>query len=77
MKEDDWSLKDNKHLDYDWDKHMDNIIHKVYYSEEVIETLRKKLIEDIMSGWIVSNSNSEYISRKEVKKIINRRFGVD
>jgi len=68
MTEDDWQLQ----------KQHDEI-HLEYYEIQDIDTLRKKLIEDI---WNLVNSENRFcdckvIIKSEVENIINRRFGVN
>ena len=80
MKNDDWSLKGKKwrvqpnsmgeiHERIDQNtKEKDYSFHEESYTEEDIETLRKKLIEDL----------SEQFPKNqiEIKYLINKRFGV-
>ena len=65
---DDWSLKGKRINKPDCEICSRNNI----YSEETLETLRKKLIEDI-------NKNTEWAlsTRIEMIKQINKRFGVE
>ena len=67
---DDWSLKDNLYEDPDG---------LLTYHKRIIETLREKLIDDLIER--LSNEcgtcGQSVISIKEIKTIINKRFGVE
>jgi len=71
-----WSLKDKV-------RNMTHIFKGACYSKRIINTLRIKLLEDIDNIWNsrhVENwscGDDEMISPNEIKKIINKRFGVD
>ena len=61
---DDWSLKMCL---------AQETISRVYYSPVDVETLRKKLIEDIKEEW---SYTGQIHSEGDVIRIINKRFGV-
>ncbi|MBE3093610.1 MAG: hypothetical protein IMZ52_01160 [Actinobacteria bacterium] len=67
---DDWSLKDKKWM----------IDGELLYPEKYIETLRKKLIEDIeKDGNYTDGQYNDWIEtpKKNVVEIINKRFGYE
>jgi len=72
MSEDkEWSLKGK--LYYPTYRHEGEL----HYKEEDIDTLREKLLEDVdlyFNEWL---SEQKIIMGKNIKDIINKRFGVD
>lgn len=74
----DWSLKKFKarHPVDQWSVEWKDI---EYYKIEDIETLRKKIIEDIsIWDWMDDGMNgTPYKNMKWIIKCINKRFGVD
>ena len=76
--EDDWSLEGKVY--YPEYKHSGEL----HYTEVHIETLRQKLIEDLINLTEHDVGESEYIielwddnQKKVITNIINKRFGVD
>jgi len=66
---DDWSLKGKSKF---WDDQCTEV-----FAEITIETLRKKLIEDIGEEFRSYQSPSSYQLMLIAKSIINKRFGVE
>ena len=63
--EDDWSSKDNE-------EYYDDVGGGFrYYTKDIIETLRLKLIDDIEKSIFIDTGHDDIIA------IINKRFGVD
>jgi len=83
MKSDDWSLKD-LYLDVEGKAGKYGLQCDPCVIEDIIEkhleTLRQKLIEDIVDkfyGHYPWDDNTTEPIRKEVTELINKRFGVD
>jgi len=72
-----WNLKGSKvkYVPFQGFRREDEI-YTIYYSEETIEFLRQKLLNDL--AILLSNHNRRCIPIPipEIKKIINKRFGV-
>lgn len=64
---DEWSLADNYNVEITTDKFME--FRHIYYTKQIIEELRQKLIEDLSEQFPKNQIEIEYI--------VNKRFGVD
>ena len=87
MSDDNWSLKEKK-------KHLlilaesgdilqpERQIDLIFYEEKNVETLRQKLIEDMLGYFNklyagITNEEIEEREKEHIKWLINHRFGVD